>query len=135
MLRGTRFTAITLGALGVLGACSSLDTRPPHLPLHDRPIMNSVLIPGELTRQDQCLFLLSDDGTTYGVAWPADRTTWEAGANRLVVGMLAAAPGDHVELGAAHEDDLGDLIVAPRPECMGDSFVYAGGFAAVGATD
>ena len=135
MIRGTRFTAIRLGVLGVLGACSSLDARPPHLPLHDRSIMNSVLISGELTRHGQCLFLASDDGSTYGVAWPADRTTWDAGANRLVVGKLAAAPGDHVELGAAHEDDLDGLAVAPLPECMGDSFIYAGGFASVGATD
>ncbi len=135
MIRRTGITAMSLAALGVLGACSNLDARPPHLPLHHRSLMNSVLIPGVLTRQGECLFFSSDEGTTYGVAWPADRTTWDAEANRLVVGELAAVPNEHVELGAAHEENLEGLIVAPLPECMGDSFIYAGGIAAVGAAD
>jgi hypothetical protein len=98
--------------------------------------MAGVLLAGELTREGKCLFLAGDNGTNYGVAWPADRTTWEVQANRVVVGDSAASPGDHVELGAEHVDVPGpDLTVRPLPECVGESFVYAEGFATVGAAD
>jgi hypothetical protein len=90
---------------------------------------------GELTLDGQCLFLETPGGTIYGTAWPAERTIWDAAGHQLIVGDAAAPIGTHVEVGAeiAHLDDnrADAFVVAPLPECRGDSFLLAEGFASV----
>lgn len=97
-------------------------------PVHD------ALLEARLLSSGGCLFLEARDGTTYGVAWPADKARWDSATSEIVVGNSRAAVGDFVFVGGGGADvtreNIADSgwgwIEAPRAECLGDSFFIAG---------
>lgn len=112
----------SLAASGLV-ACSVNDH---DLPLHNlEPLQGAALI-GTLLMDGDCLFVVADDGTTYGVAWPSGRTTWDPASQVLRVGQDEARVGDRLAVGGVGRDVSGELMRSidwaqrPMDECLGD---------------
>jgi hypothetical protein len=105
----------------------------PHVALYAPQGTQDALLEARLIRHGQCLFVEGRDGTTYGVAWPSDRTDWDAATSEIVVGESRVAVGDIVSVGGGPLDltseNVGDpgwgWVEAPRVECLGDRFFFA----------
>jgi hypothetical protein len=89
------------------------------------------LVPGVLTSREDCLFIESDRGVTYGVGWPVEFTTWDPWSGTIRVRQGGARIGDRVTVGGGIEEilpsDIGRFGWArpPRPDCLGDGFFFA----------
>jgi len=89
------------------------------------------LVPGVLTSHEDCLFIESDRGATYGVGWPLDATTWDPWSGTIRVRQGGARIGDRVTVGGGIEEipasEIGQWAWAtpPRPDCLGDGFFFA----------
>lgn len=119
-----------LGVLACLVACAGpiVPADPPHLALYEPVPLPFIEVAGTLTRAGDCLFLDADDGTRYGLAWPAGHTTWESATGRLFVGDQHSSTGDRVSLSGAAVDPAGAgivLVEPPRAECLGDALFFA----------
>jgi hypothetical protein len=88
-------------------------------------------LPGVLTSREDCLFIESDRGVTYGVGWPAEFTTWDPRSGTIRVRQSEVSIGDRVHVGGGHEEispaEIGLYAWArpPRPDCLGDAFFFA----------
>jgi hypothetical protein len=100
------------------------------LPIHPSPVTPDALFVGRLEVHDECLFLATVDGEI-GVAWPTG-TRWDARRQAITVRGVTAAAGDTVRLGGGFYDiglddiDTSPWITPPRPECLGDAFIFVG---------
>jgi hypothetical protein len=112
-----------------LAACTAASPDPGDLPLYQpRPIPSGILV-GELAAEGDCVFLDADDGTRYGIAWPAGRTSWDEEAGVVAIDDSSIRIGDRVELGGGAYDlsrgrDYG-FERQPTAECLGDMFFFA----------
>jgi hypothetical protein len=88
-------------------------------------------LPGVLTSREDCLFIESDRGATYGVGWPAEFTTWDPRSGTIRVRQGEATIGDRVAVAGGIEEflpaEIGLFAWArpPRPDCLGDAFLFA----------
>lgn len=79
------------------------------------------------------MVVATDEGVTFGVAWPSGRTEWDPVTGVIRVNEDTATIGDRVGVGgAAYDVDperIGDFDWAhpPELECLGDRFWLAMG--------
>lgn len=105
----------------------------PHLALYQEQATHDALLEGRLIMRGGCLFVVGKDGTTYGVAWPSNRTHWDTAASEIVVGDSHARVGQVVFVGggpvrvtaANLADSVWRWAEAPRVECLSDDFFFA----------
>ena len=134
--------ALTLALLAVLASCTGepFGSQPggegeavPHLALYPAGPTHDALINGRLMTTGRCLLLVTPDETTWGLAWPADRTRWDAEASEIVVNDSGAAVGDDVWIGGGPatvtaetlSDPRWEWVEPPRVECLGQEFWVA----------
>jgi hypothetical protein len=102
-----------------------------HVALYLPQFLDDGLLTGVLTSRDDCLFVESDRGVTYGVAWPAGDTTWNPWSGTVRVRQLEASIGDRVTVGGGSEEvsppEIGHFpfAVPPRSDCLGDELLFA----------
>jgi len=133
----------TLAAVAVaslaLGACQAEPSPAPapwasvHVALYRPQFVEMGIVPGVLTSHEDCLFIESDTGETYGVGWPVEFTTWDPWSGTIRVRQVGARIGDRVTIGGGIEEispseiGLWRWARPPRPDCLGDGFFFASG--------
>lgn len=142
---GRRVAAIAVLALSIFGCrgtptvhpseqASPTTSDPPivvELAIHPNAATNDALVVGSLRIEGRCLFIVTDDGTRLGVAWPAG-TRWNPLGGSIVVKGSEVPLDTPVAIGGGSADITPEnlhqtpWIVAPRAECLGDGFVFAG---------
>lgn len=126
--RGCAVATIALMLAGCTGA--DLALYPPG------PVPGALLV-GELTMESSCLFVVADDGTKYGLVWPAGITAWHSISSTIEVAGSSAAVGERVTVGGGPYDitpkNIEDYpwVRAPSPECLGDQLFFV---ASLGST-
>lgn len=104
------------------------------LPIHPNTATNDALVRGTLQADGRCLFVVTPDGTRLGVAWPAG-SRWDPTRTVITVKGVEAAIGQPVAIGGGSADvtleniNRTPWISRPRPECLGDGFIFAGSLA------
>lgn len=106
----------------------------PELALYPNRATHDALVDGRLRRAGRCVFLVSSDGTLYGLAWPAERTRWDSFTSEIVLGDARAAIDEEVWIGGGPtalnaqrvNDPRWEWVHPPRVECLGDNFWIVG---------
>lgn len=134
--------ALMLALLGLIAACAGepLGSQPegtgkavPDLALYPSGPTHDALINGRLITTGRCLLLVTPDGTTWGLAWPAGRTRWDEERSQVIVDDSGAGVGDDVWIGGGPAtvtagtvgDPRWEWIEPPRAECLGQEFWVA----------
>ena len=134
--------ALTLALLAGLASCAGepFGSQPggegeavPDLALYPAGPTHDALIKGRLMTTGRCLLLVTPDGTAWGLAWPADRTRWDAETSEIRVDDSSAGVGEDVWIGGGPavvtaetaSDPRWEWIEPPRVECLGQDFWIA----------
>jgi hypothetical protein len=90
------------------------------------------LATGTLLITDECVILRGTDGGKEWLAWPADRTTWDAVTRTITLRNVDGRPatfrdGDRIQLGGGEGIVRPmDWIAPPGPSCWNDAYWIVG---------
>ena len=134
ILAAALLLALASCAADPIASQPSSDAEPtPALALYPTRVTHDALIEGRLINAGRCLLIATRDGTTYGLAWPAERTRWDAETAQIVIDGTSAAVGEDVWIGGGPaavtaqtvSDPQWEWVQPPRAECLGDEFWIA----------